>query len=60
MNDIINLKLNNEGVYNVTDDVEEDIIDEHEYKAPVNEFVDGIFMGLNVSDFINKVIRRVI
>lgn len=60
--DIINLELNDNGIYDVTEEVEDDkeIIKEHEFRAPVDEFVDGIFMGLNVSNFMHKVIRRII
>ncbi len=62
---IINLKLNEDGVYDITDDDITDNTEEVEYNelqqhTPVDDFVDGIFMGLNVSNVIHKVIRRII
>ena len=72
---VINLELNEDGVYDVTDDITDDIIDnvddidnmeetiyhnEFQQHTPVDDFVNGIFMGLNVSSTIHKLIRKVL
>ena len=65
---IINLELNENGVYDVTNDTIENIDDteesvynnEFQQHTPVDDFVNGIFMGLNVSNTIHRLIRKVL
>jgi len=64
---VINLELNGDGVYDVTNDIDNtEEIEEIEYynefqqHTPIDDFVNGVFMGLNVSNTIHKLIRKVL
>ena len=71
---VINLKLNEDGVYDITDDIDDndsvddsvddiediDFHNEFQQHTPIDDFVNGIFMGLNVSGNIHKLIRKVL
>lgn len=64
---IVNMSINENGVYEMRDG---DIYNGNIYNncnshvefshIPINDFIDGMFMGLNVSKFINQVFNKII